>query len=118
LLKRISELTLVDKLVVRRIFAILLVYETDGSMSTPLRNALLQQQSLLFSKTHALIVSFQSVDKGKEIVFDQLTFVRPLRNACTVDQNFLTLHELNVRLLFRWLLARDESGNVINCDFK
>lgn len=117
LLKRISELTLVDKLVVRRIFTILLVYKenlkNDKLISTQLQNALFQQ-----SKTHALIINFKNVDKENDITFEHMTFVRPLRNVCTVEGSFLTLPELNVSLLFRWLLARDANGKVINCDFK
>lgn len=117
ILKSISELSLIDKLVARRIFAMLLVYEekhkTNKSISSQLKNALFQQ-----TKTHALIISFQSVGKENEIVFNHITFVRPLENVCTIKRSFLTLSKISVSLLFRWLLARDENGKVINCDFK
>lgn len=115
-LQRISELSLVDKLVARRIFAMLLVYEekpkTDRSISTQLKNALLQ-----LSKTHALIISFTKLGQENEIAFDHMTFVRPLRNVCTVERNIFTFTELSVSLLFRWLLARDVYSKVIDCDF-
>lgn len=130
LLRRISQLRLADGIVPRRLFVVLLVYERSRTFSTKLRNALLEQQqqsTLPLFKTHVLIISFRYLkkkEKEKEailITLNQVTFIGALQNACTVvsgDRKYLTFSELTLTLLFRWLLARDEAGRVIRCDFQ
>lgn len=116
----LARLNLYQQEVTKRFFSLLFVYQStkQESLSYQIVSTFLQEPDL--AKMHSAVVVFDMKKRQKNIrlLFSRISFIRPLKNVCFVESDYLEDPLLDEMRITRHLLAIDSGDRILKCDFQ
>lgn len=115
----LARLNMYQHVVNKRLFSLLFIYQNkkQESLSRKIVTTFLLEPEL--AKMHSAVVVFEMNAGAKKprLFFTRVSFVRPLKNVCFIDGDYLEDHKLDEMIITRHLLAIDHHNRTLQCNF-